>query len=74
MFGRVAGDQCGVDGADRRADHPIGLDAGCVQCLVHTDLVGAECAAALEDQHDLTWQRGSLVGGSAIAARGCYVA
>ena len=51
--GLAAGDQAGVDGADRGADHPVGLDAGLVQRLVDADLVGAERAAALEDQHPL---------------------
>ena len=49
----VAGDQAGVDRADRRADHPIGLDAGLVQRLVDAGLVGAERAAALQDEDDL---------------------
>ena len=49
----VAGDQRGVDGADRRSDHPVGLDAGLVQRLVDADLIGAERAAALQHEHDL---------------------
>ncbi len=57
MFDRISGDQRGVDRADRGADHPVGLDARFVQRLVDADLVGAERAAALEDQDDLT-QRG----------------
>ena len=49
----VAGDQAGVDGADRGADHPVRLDAGLVQRLVDAHLVGAQRAAALQHQHDL---------------------
>ena len=43
----------GVDGADRGADDPVGLDAGFVQRLVDAGLVGAQRAAALQHQHDL---------------------
>ena len=50
---RIAGDQGRVDGADRGADDPVGLDAGFVQRLVDSGLVGAERAATLEDEHDL---------------------
>ena len=49
----VAGDQAGVDGADRCADDPVGLDAGLVQRLIDAGLIGAERAAALEDENDL---------------------
>ena len=49
----------GVDRADRRADHPVGLDARLVQRLVHADLVGAERAAALQHQHDLARKLGA---------------
>ncbi len=54
MFRRVAGDERTVDGADRGADHPVGLDARFVQRLVDADLVGAECATTLHDQNDLS--------------------
>ena len=54
--GLIAGDQARVDGADRGADDPVRLDAGFVQGLVDAGLVGAERAAALEDQHDLARQ------------------
>ena len=40
LLHRVAGDQRGVDRADRCADHPLGFDAGIVQGLVDTDLNG----------------------------------
>src|SRR5919206_1841001 len=50
---RVSGDQAGIDGADRGADHPVGFDPGLVQGLVDADLVGPERTAALQDQDDL---------------------
>ena len=53
----VAGDDGGVDRADRRSDQPVGLDAGLVQRLVDAGLVGAERPAALEDEDDLTKPR-----------------
>src|SRR6516162_8865275 len=53
MFGLVAGDEASVDGADRRADDPIGLDPGLVERLIDTRLIGAERTAALEHEHDL---------------------
>ena len=51
--GKRACDDGGVDRAYRRPDQPVRLDAGFVQSLVHAGLVGAERAAALEDQDDL---------------------
>ena len=53
---RIAGDQAGVDGADRGADDPVRLDAGLVQRLIDAGLIGAERAAALQHQHDLARQ------------------
>ena len=53
IFRLVAGDQAGVDGADRRADDPIRLDAGLMQGLIDARLIGAERAAALEDEDGL---------------------
>ena len=53
VFRGVAGDQRGIDRADRRADHPVGLDAGLVQRFVDTHLVGAKRAAPLQHEHDL---------------------
>jgi hypothetical protein len=50
---RVAGDQAGIDGADRGADNPVRLDAGLMQRLVDAGLEGAQRAAALQHQHDL---------------------
>jgi hypothetical protein len=54
---RVAGDQRRVDGADRRADHPVGLDTRFVHRLVDAGLVRAERAAALQHQHGLSRRR-----------------
>ena len=48
----VAGDDRGVDGADRDADHPIRFQPGLMQRLVDAGLIGAERAAALQDQAD----------------------
>ncbi len=68
LFGRIAGDQRGVDGADRGADDPVGLDPGFVQRLVNADLVGAEGAAALQHQDNLSRQCGLAVElGGAVA-------
>ena len=48
----VAGNDGGVDGADRDARHPIGMKPGFGQPLIDAALVGAERAAALERQCD----------------------
>jgi hypothetical protein len=48
--GGVAGDDGGIDGADRDAGDPVGGDVRLGQCLVHAGLVGAERAAALQDE------------------------
>ena len=53
VFRRIAGDQAGIDGADRGADDPVRLDAGFVQRLIDAGLIGAKRAAALQHQHDL---------------------
>jgi hypothetical protein len=58
----VAGDDGRVHGADRGADHPIGLDAGFVQRMIDAALVGAQGAAALKDQYRLARQFGWLRG------------
>src|SRR6516225_6873997 len=50
----VACNDAGIDGTDRGADDPIRFDARLVQCLVYTNLVGAERSAALEDEHHLS--------------------
>ena len=49
---RVAGDQRRIDAADRDAVHPVGLEPRLVQRLIDARLIGAERAAALEDQRD----------------------
>ena len=56
----VAGDDRGVDAADRGADDPVRLDAGFVQGLINPALIGAERAAALKDQHHLARKFGRL--------------
>jgi hypothetical protein len=53
IVGLVAGDQAGIDGADRGADDPIGLDPRFMQRLIVARLVSAERAAALKDENDL---------------------
>src|SRR4030095_13694280 len=53
IFGRVAGDDAGIDRADRGADDPVGLGAGAAQRLVHARLVGAERTAALQHENHL---------------------
>jgi hypothetical protein len=50
---RIAGDQAGVDGADRGADDPVRLDPGFMQRLIDAGLIRAERTAALQNQHDL---------------------
>src|SRR6516164_4835424 len=52
----VSGDEARVDGADRCANDPVGLDASLVQRLIDAGLVRAERAAALKHQHDLAWE------------------
>ena len=58
----VAGDDGGIDAADRSADHPIRLDAGFMQRRVDATLIGAERAAALKHQHHLAGQCGRRLG------------
>src|SRR6516165_7118533 len=53
LLWRIAGDQPGIDSANGCPNDPVGLDAGLVQCLVDTDLIRAERAAPLQDEHDL---------------------
>src|SRR5262245_54911634 len=48
MLALVAGDQAGVDGADRGADDPVRLDHAFVERLIDARLIGAERTAALE--------------------------
>ena len=53
MLDRIAGDDAGVDRTDRGADDPIGLDFRLVQGLIDAALIGAQRAAALQDEHNL---------------------
>ena len=52
VFVFVASKNGGIDGADRGAHHPVGRQAMFVQRVVDAGLVGAQCAAALQHQHD----------------------
>ena len=51
LLGRIAGDQGGIDGADRDAGNPFGFEPRFRQALVHPGLIGAERAAALQHEH-----------------------
>src|SRR5215472_19269264 len=64
----VAGDDGSIDGADRRADHPVRLDAGFVKRLVDTRLIAPGGTTALHDQHDLARKR-SMLRGDGFGAR-----
>ena len=67
IFRRIARDQRRVDRADRRPDHPIGLDARVMQGLVDADLIGTERAPALQHQDDLARKfRPSAVGRASL--------
>ena len=57
LSGFIAGNQARIDGADRGADDPIGLDALLMQRLIDPGLIGAERAATLQHQHDLAGKR-----------------
>jgi hypothetical protein len=50
---RVAGDQRGIQGADRGAGQPVGHDARLFERLVDAGLKGAERAAAAQHQREL---------------------
>ncbi len=58
--GVIAGDDGGVDGADRGPDDPVRFDLGFVQGLIDAALIGTQSAAALKDQDHLTRQLGRL--------------
>jgi len=47
-FGRIAGDDGGVDGTDRNADDPVGMKLGLGQGFIDARLVGAERPAPLQ--------------------------
>ena len=52
LLGRIAGNQGRVDGADRNAGGPVGVKARLGKRLVDATLIGAERAAALQQQRD----------------------
>ena len=52
LLARIARDDRAVDGADRNAGHPRGLDARFQQLFVHAGLVRTERAAALQHEGD----------------------
>src|SRR5581483_1795382 len=71
--GLIAGNQRRVDGADRGADYPVGLDAGLMQRLVDARLVGAKRTATLEHEHNLLAIRSgqaSPAGGTSVRRSG----
>jgi hypothetical protein len=54
----IAGDDRGVDGADRNARDPFRFEPGPAQRMKGACLIGAERAATLQDQHALRFGRG----------------
>ncbi len=52
LLRRIAGDQRRIDGADRDAGDPVRVEIGLGQRLVGTGLIGAQRAAALEEERD----------------------
>src|SRR5262249_17944045 len=56
-LGGVAGDQGGVDRADRDSGDPIGMQVRLDQALIHAGLEGTERAAPLQDQGDAVERR-----------------
>jgi len=50
---RIAGNEAGIDGSDRGADHPVRFNAGLAEGLVDADLISTERPAALEHENDL---------------------
>src|SRR5262245_29416058 len=53
LLARIAGDDRGIDGADRDAGDPIRLEIATAERLIGPGLVGTERAAPLKDQHAL---------------------
>src|SRR5258708_3181736 len=51
-FRRVSGNDRAVDGTDRDASNPIGINASLSQRFVDSGLIGAERAAALQHERD----------------------
>ena len=58
LFARIAGDDRGVDGADRDAGNPFRLEIMVTQCLIGAGLIGAERTAALQNKYALRFRRG----------------
>src|SRR5580704_7765345 len=55
-FGGVASNQRPIDGSDRDAGDPVGMNICSGQCFIDAGLIGAKCTAPLEDQCDvLEW-------------------
>jgi hypothetical protein len=57
LFARVAGNDRGIDGADRDAGNPFGLEIVVTQRLIGAGLIGTERAAALQNKHALRLRR-----------------
>jgi len=55
--GRIAGDQGGVDRSDRDAGHPVRMQIPLGQRLIDAPLIGAQGAAALEQQSNAVERR-----------------
>jgi hypothetical protein len=60
---RIAGDDGRIDRADGDAGDPVRRDAGLGQLLIDAGLIGAEGAAALENQHAFLGTLGQCFGG-----------
>jgi hypothetical protein len=52
----VPGDDGPVDSPDRRADHPIGLYARFMKCLVGARLIAPRRSSTLHHKHDAAWK------------------
>ena len=65
FFRRIARDQRRIDGPDRNAGNPVGMNIGFRERLINAALVGAERAAALQDQrHGFERRRGGVASGA----------
>jgi hypothetical protein len=58
-LGRVTGNQCRIDGADRYSRHPVRMEIVLGERLINPRLIGAERSAALQQQRD-PLERGAL--------------
>ena len=68
-LGALPGDQRRVDRADRDSGDPIRMEVRFGEGLVNASLIGAECAAALQQQRD-AFERRTAVSPNAFAWRG----